>query len=215
MQKIKILLVLLGCGSMVVLLDSCNGGTGTSAVIPEPTIEPSPQPTPSPSPSPTNLLENYVNLLTYQPLKYPQLQDENLTQLQLSMTLTHVLAINSILVNYYSDSSCTNLMLGENISGSASLQPGSYITNSASNLSLCTAYSYNGMNGCVYAYNNTHSMKFIITDTLGQMISSTCLTNPQWFGERLGYYNLNSNWSRNCTTNYNCGFSQNYTMQLN
>ena len=110
MQKIKILLVLLACGSMVVLLDSCNGGTGTSAVIPEPTIEPSPQPAPSPSPSPTNLLENYVNLLTYQPLKYPQLQDENLTQLQLSMTLTHVLAINSILVNYYSDSSCTNLM---------------------------------------------------------------------------------------------------------
>lgn len=56
MQKIKILLVLLACGSMVVLLDSCNGGTGTSAVIPEPTIEPSPQPAPSPSPRPDKFI---------------------------------------------------------------------------------------------------------------------------------------------------------------
>lgn len=209
MRKTKFVLILLP--SLLMFLSSCNGGS--SATISEPIPSPSPQPTPSPTPS--GLLAYYVNLLTYQPLKYSQLQDENLVQLQLTMTLTHALAINKIQVNYYSDVACSNLMLGQNIQGSATLQPGSYITSSASNLSLCTAYSYNGMSGCVYAYNNTHSMQFLVTNTSGQTISSTCLTNPQWSGERLGYYNLSGNWSRNCTANYNCGFSQNYSMPLN
>ena len=83
-----------------------------------------------------------------------------MVQLQLSMTLTRALAINNILVNYYSDAACSNLMLGQNIQGSATFTARSYTTSSASNLSLCTAYSYNGMSGCVYAYNNTHSMQF-------------------------------------------------------
>lgn len=210
MQKIKLSLVPL-CGGVAIFLSACNGGGSSSSANPQPTIAPSPQPTPTP----TDVLEYYVSLLIYQPLKSSQLQDENLAQLQLSMTLTQTLSINGIVVNYYSDSSCTNLMLGEDIRGSATLNPGSYITTTASNLSLCTAYSYSGMDGCVYAYNNTHSMKFVVTDTNARVISGACLTNPAWFGERLGYYNLSLNWSRNCTANYNCGFSQNYTMALN
>jgi len=203
MRNRSAFLILLFCGGIV--LSACNGGGNTGSTTAAPTA----------TPAPANLLDTYVNLLTYQVPDAVTTADENLSQYQLTMILAQSLPITAITVNYYSDAACSSLTVSQAIAGSATLNTGSYITTSASNLALCSAYSYNGDNGCVYAYLNTHSMKFMVTASESQQITSQCLSNPTWYGERLGYYNLSKNWSRNCTTNYNCGFSQNYIMSLN
>ena len=171
---------------------------------------------PTPTPTPTSTLQNYLNLLYYSP---PALQkslaDNNLEQSQMTMIITNSLLIKNITVNYYSDSACANINASYPMSGSSILHDGYYTTTSNSNLLLCSNYTSSFGNGCVYLYNNTRSLRYTITTDNNTIIQSYCMTNQKWFGERIGYYNISENWSRNCVNNFNCGYSQPYIFNVN
>ncbi len=192
--------------------------TVTPTPTPQPTLSPGPFPSPEPSASPTPdvTLRNYINLLEYTPLSINNLLVGNdLEQSQMTMKIASTLAIKNITVNYYSDSACSNLNASYSMNGSAVLEVGDYTTTSASNLFLCANYTSSYGNGCVYAYANTHSLRYKIVTSGNNTIYGSCMTNSKWFGERIGYYDIEGNWSRNCVNNFNCGYSQNYLFEVN
>lgn len=186
----------------------------TASSNPTPTSTPTTSPTPTPTPDPT--LQNYINLLHYTaPEEQKALTGDNLDQTQMTMKITNNLEIKNITVNYYLDPACTSIDSGYTMDGSSILNAGNYTTTSDSNLFLCSNYTSSLGNGCVYSYSNTHSLRYIIITNNDTIIRSSCMTNPKWFGERIGYYNAMKNWSRNCVNNFNCGYSQAYTFNVN
>lgn len=180
------------------------------------TPTPTQTPSPTPTPTPDATLQNYVNLLYYTaPIAQKSLTDNNLEQSQMTMQITNQLAIKNITVNYYSDAACTYGNSSYSMNGSSTLNVGKYTTTSTSNLFLCSNYTSSVGNGCVYAYSNTHSLRYTVTTNGNTVIQGNCMTNPAWFGERIGYYNTKSNWARNCVTGFNCGYSQTYLFNVN
>lgn len=192
------------------LICGCQSGSSGASSSIDP-IPPSPIDPIPPSPE-SGALGSYVNLLAYSPTT--KLLSENLTQAQQSITLKYVLPITQIKINFYSDAKCANLSTTVLFNGYVTLLAGRYTTTTDSNLSACSLFNQSGNTGCVYAYNS-NSLNFVVTSESGDVINGSCMTNPTWSGERIGYYNLESNWARNCSLLSNCGYSQDYTMQLN
>lgn len=204
LQKLQIIFILAG-----VPLISCQSGANNTTPVPAP----SPTPTPSPTPAPVvNSLQEFFNLLDYE--SSPPSLTESFPR-QMTMAFSQNTSLTRLDVSFYQLSQCAVYLTQYSISGNVSPNSGYYTTSNSASYLLCSQFNFQGQ-GCAAQSAWTASIKFEFynfTTKVAESCISASSDQSKTLGQIADYINLY--YSRQCNPDGNCGFSDNFRLNIN